>query len=378
MRARGFYRSPEGPGGGHGKPPGSAGRKSNFNPSLKVAAREIKAKRVPEHERRLQLLLAEPQMRSFAERVSDAERRTIKALSSGSPLERVLAVHEFGRGKTREHARILESLLRDKTIFTVTPQESAMFRIPMRGLVRDEALWSLVAMGSKVSVPLIERMLRDPEPGVRESAREALLLLTDNLKYHRLYQQVLDDPSFFDIRQKKIPKREFGKTGSRLILLGGRMAGKQVIRVLPEESFNAMKRALDAKEVWMQKFGYVPIEPMAKLPNGKEKYFRTKDGHIGVYVEVLGMSLGDYVIKHAMESGELAEFRIATEHGDQTATERFYNPEGLTDMAEEINKTLRSLGIVHGHEHPWNFCVRMHEGKPRLYFIDFDRAKIVQ
>ena len=33
---------------------------------------------------------------------------------------------------------------------------------------------------------------------------------------------------------------------------------------------------------------------------------------------------------------------------------------------------LKKLGIKHRHLHERNFCIQMHEGKPKLYVIDFD------
>ena len=44
------------------------------------------------------------------------------------------------------------------------------------------------------------------------------------------------------------------------------------------------------------------------------------------------------------------------------------------DQKEAYEEVLRKLNIKHGHLHDGNFCVEFHQGKIRLYVIDFDEA----
>lgn len=220
--------------------------------------------------------------------------------------------------------------------------------------VRSTAIEALLILHSKSSIPLIEQMLQDPEQSVRSEATNALSLLSSNikyLKYHRLYTNQED--RFFEPGKKgtlgEVKRREFAKTGSRTILLGGTLAGKVIIRIVSEKAFLAWKRALESVDAWKEAgFDYVPVEPIL-MKKGKLLFHKfEKDGEIyyRVYTKIL---LG---------------------------TALYISPfvDSLQPLCKKISAVLEELKIEHGHLHLGNFIVEMHEGKPRLYVIDFDEA----
>ncbi|GEM_PF-6164068 len=252
--------------------------------------------------------------------------------------------------------------------------------------VRARAINGIIELNSQDTIPLIEECLKDPIPIVRANAINALRTLNsidsapliaplkqdkdNNVSFaakeffhkfsvdltttHRLYRdQVLaKDISFFD-PASKIARREFTKTGSRIVLLGGKFVGEVIVRIVPEPAFLAWKKAFEAKDIWQSVgFDYVPIEPI--LIKGKElRAYKTKDGTYRVYTKVLGPSLEEFLKSNAQDSLKSK----------------------LKNDEEVIRKVLAvNLAIAHGHDHRSNFCVEFSAGKPRLYLIDFDQA----
>ena len=149
-----------------------------------------------------------------------------------------------------------------------------------------------------------------------------------------------------------IKRGELKKTGSRTILLGGSLLGKAIIRIISDKAFQGWKKAFEAKSVWKGLgFDYVPIEPILTT-GGKLRAFKTKEGMWRVSTKVLGLSLHRF-----MASQEYPQYK-----------------QELAVMEANIEKGLNTLKIKHGHLHKSNFCIEMHEGKIRLYAIDFDQA----
>ncbi len=97
-------------------------------------------------------------------------------------------------------------------------------------------------------------------------------------------------------------------------------------------------------------FDYVPIEPILKI-GGKLRAFKTKEGLWRVSTKVLGPTLKNFMLSDEYETNK--KLRL---------------------MREKIEEGLNELNIRHGHLHDNNFCIEFHDGKIRLYAIDFDQA----
>ena len=78
----------------------------------------------------------------------------------------------------------------------------------------------------------------------------------DKLYIDRIYDTYVDDEKFWD-KKRDIVRRDFNKTGSETILLGGKLAGKVIIRVVSEKAFFAWKKALES-DIWKKEgFDYI-------------------------------------------------------------------------------------------------------------------------
>ncbi|GEM_PF-2391621 len=169
---------------------------------------------------------------------------------------------------------------------------------------------------------------------------------------HRLYKKQASegDEEFFDSKSS-IVRREFEKTGSRTILLGGKLVGKAIIRIVSEPAFFAWKSAFEAKKEWKNAgFDYIPVEPILTKKEDLRAY-KTKDGnYYRVYTKVLGLPFSRFVNTNQESSNE------------------------LIDAKNRIIQVLNALNIQHGHLHDNNFCVGVEDEKVRVYVIDFDQA----
>ncbi|MEK6905745.1 MAG: hypothetical protein AABX24_05070 [Nanoarchaeota archaeon] len=161
---------------------------------------------------------------------------------------------------------------------------------------------------------------------------------------------------FKDVNGKLgIVRGKLEKTGSETIVLGGPLQGKAIIRIISDQAFQGWKKAFEAEDVWRKLgFDYVPIEPILKI-GGKLRAFKTKEGLWRVSTKVLGPTLSKF-----MYSDEYREYKT-------------YGQE-LFLMQMKIEEGLAKLKVRHGHLHDNNFCIEFHDGKIRLYAIDFDQA----
>jgi hypothetical protein len=203
-------------------------------------------------------------------------------------------------------------------------------------------------------------MINDPSGINQIVANRALHNLLIKFKVNRLYAEQAMESAFFE-KEKPIVRREFEKTGSSLILLGGKLTGKAIVRVIPKSALAAWKKALNAKKAWEQAgFDYIPVEPILKKKQ-KLRVSSLKSGDVRVSCKVLGPSL----------------------YGFLGIPENKKYSKDLIDQMMKIENVLTELGIEHGHLHRGNFCVEMHKNnkgqiKPRLYVIDFDRAELTR
>lgn len=156
-----------------------------------------------------------------------------------------------------------------------------------------------------------------------------------------------------DITKEKFSKTKFEKTGSGLILLGGELKEKTVIREIIPRAFLAWQQMYESWELWKEAgFDYVPVEPIVSFD-------LNQNGLVKVYSGVLDLSLSSW----------------------SKLTSRFETE--LLDQKDKIEEVLEKQKIRHGHTHSGNFCLRFfrdENGKPdlnrlpRLYLIDFDQA----
>jgi hypothetical protein len=221
-----------------------------------------------------------------------------------------------------------------------------------RPMARCDAIWALEDGRFKNAVPLIEPLLKDPDWRVKYTASAVLNLLSRKTAHHRLYRE--QNADFFDQR-RKVLRQTFPKKEIPLILLGGQLAGKAVVRIISMRAFVAWRRAFEAKKFWERAgFDYVPVEPILQKPNGEMRFFQQKDGRFAVSTGVL-------------RGPNLAIF-LSSMHNKRKFGAM------LEKQKQKITEVLEDLYIYHGHLHNKNFCVVMHKGKPRLYAIDFDAA----
>ena len=138
----------------------------------------------------------------------------------------------------------------------------------------------------------------------------------------------------------------------------------------------AWKKAFEAEDAWVESgFDYIPIEPILKK---KGKYRikkftaqKTKNPKNMGWNETLSGGEVLYAVYTGVINGPiLAEF---------FTKELDYDKEKIYDVLEKlgINYAENHIrGKAKSHYNLTNFVVEMHEGKPRLYIIDFDLAEI--
>ncbi|HIH16403.1 MAG TPA: hypothetical protein HA252_03285 [Candidatus Diapherotrites archaeon] len=169
-------------------------------------------------------------------------------------------------------------------------------------------------------------------------------------RLHPLYAPAYRERDYSFFQGPRIRARKFKKTGSRLLVLGGRHAGKAIIRIVRPEAFEAWKKAFDAG---------LAVEPILKSPNGKPWFWKDKNGYVWVMAKVLGTTVDAY-----LNSAE------AERHPEHRAE--------LVRQVEELDRKLLDLGIHHNHAHFGNACIEWErrDGKrqPKAYLIDFDAA----
>ncbi|MFC1690585.1 hypothetical protein ACFL0W_00265 [Nanoarchaeota archaeon] len=214
---------------------------------------------------------------------------------------------------------------------------------------------SLFQLKSVESVSLVELFLhRTDYPLSQASAQNFLELLSDKTEHLKLYSK--QRAEFFEqdrrgFRRSSATRKIFEKTGSDIILLGGNLAGKIIVRVISEKAFLAWKKAFEAEEAWKKAgFDYIPVEPIVRSPSsGELMAYKQKDESIKVYSKVLGRDLVS--ISEIQDVDKFMEYN---------------------KVREKIIRVLDDLKIFHGHLHSGNFCFDK-EGK-KLYVIDFDQA----
>ncbi len=157
----------------------------------------------------------------------------------------------------------------------------------------------------------------------------------------------------YDIDNKNLKRQKFEKTGSKTILLGGKLKDKIIVRYIHPYSFLLWKHLYENHKIWKENgFDYIPIEPIVS-------YDLCKDNLVRVFSGVLDLNLHDLEGKTSV-----------------------YNRE-LYTQREKIIAVLEKENIIHGHCHDKNFVLRFFRKKdgtidlnktPRIYLIDLDQA----
>jgi uncharacterized protein YbcV (DUF1398 family) len=171
-------------------------------------------------------------------------------------------------------------------------------------------------------------------------------------------KEIIDSPLYEkspELNTESFARKNFEKTGSETILIGGSLKEKIIIRKISPVSFLAWQKAYESYEQWKSAgFDYVPIEPI-------QSFRFEKSGMVSVASGVLDLSLKQWIRR----SGGVFK-------------------QELENKKYRIISTLKTLKIRHGHNHDENFILRFFrhaDGEPdvskcpRLYLIDFDQSR---
>lgn len=293
---------------------------ATFSPSMQKAVTDLlSSPSTPQRTHALVQLSHHPKGRM-------ALRFIENALMDEAEVVRVNALHALERLKAKSSIPKIELLLAD-------PHES----------VQLAAIHVLTNLDSRKSAPKIEHLLRSPNIHVRKQAFEYWADL--NGTPTELYQQHVLDPQFTD-RNRMVIRRQQERTGPPTTLLGGKMFRKAMFRTVPPTALQAWIKALELG---------ISAEPILKK-NGKYRIALRPDGQYRVSTAVLhGAS-----VKAFLES--------------QKNYDRY--GEEVTQQMGEIMEQLKRHHIDHHHTTPKNFVVVMENKKPKVYVVDFDRARI--
>jgi hypothetical protein len=195
--------------------------------------------------------------------------------------------------------------------------------------------------------------------GVSEEVKTQFMEIIQTTERNRLIESESINPILYkeiNGMEEQFSRKEFPKTGTRTVLLGGTLINNAILRIIPSHAFIAWMKAYSAVEDWKKAgFDYVPIEPILKASLCKD------DENVRVYAGVLGISVEKYL-----------KMYFNREHH-----------QNVMQQVLDIKEVLEKVGIGHGHEHYGNFCVlhnRTPKGEidwntpPRIYCIDFDQS----
>lgn len=242
--------------------------------------------------------------------------------------------------------------------------------------------------GTEEAIPILEAYLKMPQFYERYGGRimgymvplvrDTLYLISGRAEHNPLYSQHSTDANFTDPEREAVARRNFIKEGGKTILLGGKSIGKVVIKIVPEESYLAWKKAFTSGEFWHgEGFDYVPVEPILSK-NGvlRAKPYKSKKRVEGEKEQWYQTEMGGEII-YAVATQVLGPTLEGLGHGfNQSLKVKL-----ISDKNRIIDGLIR-LGIEYapesrGHVHDSNFCVQFYNDNPRLYIIDFDHARLV-
>jgi hypothetical protein len=228
----------------------------------------------------------------------------------------------------------------------------------------------------KTSIPeFIHIGINSPYPDVKAKLLQLVSLVSDNEKSDfinliinsKLGNYLIEPQLYRDysVSESKPERKNFTKTGSKLILVGGSMKEKTIIkREIPPESFLSWQKIYEDYQLWRDNgFDYVPIEPIISYR------FNKANQTVDVISGVLDINLYDW----------------------RQISPTLFTPK-LLERRKQIINILEKAGISHsedkfnGHDHQRNFCLRFFRNQngqpdftkePRIYLIDFDQARFI-
>mgnify|MGYP001558648549 CR=1 FL=1 len=202
-----------------------------------------------------------------------------------------------------------------------------------------------------LAVRVLDALLRDPDVLVRTQAKVMLAHLGVG-KLPELYGRALHRNDFTNASRGivRIPQ---DKPEANTTLLGGKLLGKAVIKVMHPSNVEAWKRVLEAG---------IPAEPILKNRQGNYREFTRKNGRIAVSVKVL--------------NGPTIEAFL-----QDNVNKRRYT--GVIDeQIDQIKNGLEKIGVRHNHLTLRNFLVvwvmKKKKRYPKVFLIDFDKAEVAQ
>lgn len=330
----------------------------------RAGAKELKAMQYNKAQIRLQIFLEQPSTKKLLEKLSEIEKFEVGQLMSRHDLERINGIIRLGLYGSKKITPFLEIMLDDSNPTIVFNAIEKLHKINPRNSIpliirklrnsepdiRSASIYFLASVGAKESIPLIRKMLDDSDEGVRKEARKALATFGYG-KNIELYGQHLLNPEFAG-KTRLFVRQKQDKTGET-ILLGGKLLGKTIVRLMEEKNLIAWKKALEAG---------IPAEPILKK-RGKYRIFKTKTGRYRVFAKVIkGMTVEAF-----LRNGKNKK--------------RYWLI--ISEQIVKIKTDLRANDIIHPHLLPDDFVIKWVKDKrgkkyPKVFVIDFDRTYVRQ
>lgn len=214
---------------------------------------------------------------------------------------------------------------------------------------RWEGVLELVAKYPKKSKYILQKMLNDPDREVRRLVTLKLASLGD-YNVPELYGSSLTNPEFMD-EKRSIVRVHQDKPERNTILLGGKLRGKVVIKIMRKHNLDAWKLAIEKG---------IPVEPIQRDKFGNFRITLRRNGNFLVVPSVLhGMTVRAFL-------------------SDEKRRKKF--EQTITEQMHSIERSLKKGKIVHGHIHDQNFIVvwvrKKNKKFPKVYLVDFDKAYV--
>lgn len=172
----------------------------------------------------------------------------------------------------------------------------------------------------------------------------------------------------YRVSNSEIKREKFQKTGSEMILIGGSMKEKAVIRrKISSQSFLNWQNLYENHQLWKNNgFDYVPIEQIISYR------FDKKSQTVDVVSGVLDTNLAYWEMTSNLFNTELNEKR-----------RKIIDILEKNNILHSGNNQEKEEDGFRGHDHKQNFCLRFFRDQngqpdftkePRLYLIDFDQS----
>lgn len=339
-------------------------QKHVITPSLSPKAKKFKTRKVSDLAH--QYFLNQPQIIKLTESLPPKEKADIAILTDlrKDPFTRSTTLRRLIETGDKRLVPFFERALSDKNANIREAALEAINRLRLRRSIpavekrlndsfssnRAEAIAILGQLSNKRSVPLFKQKLGDES--MADEIFEFLETHDKKFRLGELYKDNIGNPLFTQANRALFRKFQ-EKTGSKTILLGGKLYKKAVIKLVNPENLEAWKKA--------QETG-IPVEPILT----KDKKYRTNpimkgpdNGKIRVIAGVInGSTVGIFLKRpeNKIHAREVERQMLA------------------------IVRQLDNANIHHSHLNKWNFIVKMiksgNKRIPKVYLIDFDHATI--